>query len=114
MATLTRDLSGQNQTPTNQVGRDRVREDGATARLLVALGAAVGAWQILTSPDPAKAAIQVLIATGVALLVAAVLFAREVIQLLRAPLYVALVAILAIWLVLAYGSTQWNWSLLPG
>lgn len=85
----------------------------STARVLVALGAAVGVWQILTAPDPAKAAVQVLLAAGVAVLVAALLFARELVALLRGPLYVALVVLLLVWLVLSWGATQWQWSLLP-
>jgi hypothetical protein len=84
-----------------------------TARVLVALAVGGGAWQILTAPDPSKAAVQVLLAAGAAVLVGALLFARELIALLRGPLYVALVLLLLLWLVLSWGATQWQWSLLP-
>ena len=90
------------------------RAVGPTSKMLVAFGAALGAWQIMSAADPARAAVQVLMAAGAAVLVAALLFARELIEMLRGPLYVMLLVVLGIWLVLAWGSTQWQWSLLPG
>jgi protein-S-isoprenylcysteine O-methyltransferase Ste14 len=89
------------------------RAIGGTGKVLVAVAAGLAAWQILTAPDPSKAAVQVLMATGAAVLVASLLFARELTTMLRGPLYVALLLILVIWLVLAWGSTQWSWALLP-
>jgi hypothetical protein len=87
----------------------------ADARLIVVavLFAASGAWQILTTMDPSKIAVQVVIAAGVAALAAVLLFARELRQIVRPPLYVALVLGLIIWLVLSFGVSQWQWGLSP-
>jgi hypothetical protein len=85
-----------------------------TGKILVALAVAVGAWQILSAADPGKAALQVLLAAGFAVLVAALLFAGALGRVMRPALYATLVIVLAVWLVLAWGATQWSWNLLPG
>ena len=98
----------------NERSSERTGAIGGTGKLLVSLGAALGAWQILTAADPGKAAVQVLMAAGAAVLVALLLFGGEITRVLRPPLYTALVVVVLIWLVLAFGSTQWGWNLLPG
>ena len=113
VATLTRDIAVDDSVRLERRAGERGRSAGATAKVLIALAAGGGAWQIITAADPAKVAVQVLMAAGAALLVGSLLFANELIAILRGPLYVAFLVILTIWLVLAWGSTQWQWNLLP-
>ena len=114
MATVTRDSPTVESTRPDERTAGRGGSLGATAKILVACAAGLGAWQIITAAHPAKVAVQVLMAAGAALLVGILLFARELITILSGPFYVAFLVILTIWLVLAWGVTQWQWSLLPG
>ncbi len=99
------------QPPTSR----HVLTGRAASRLIViaVLFAAATVWQILTTMDPSKIAVQVVVAAGVAALAAVVLFARELRQLVSPPLYAALVLGLLIWLVLSFGVSQWQWGLSP-
>jgi hypothetical protein len=92
-----------------------VSTGGVTARLVLiaALLAALGAWQILTTPDLSKAAVQLVMAAGVAALTGVLLFAPKLRRIVAGPLYLALVLGLLVWLVLSFGVAQWQWGLLP-
>src|SRR5262245_19481904 len=105
---MTREMAADENARLDARSSERAGSFGATAKMLVTLAAGVGAWQIITAADPAKVAVQVLMAAGASLLVGAVLFARELIAILSGPVYVAFLVILTIWLVLAWGSTQWQ------
>jgi hypothetical protein len=81
--------------------------------LVAVLFAALGTWQITTASDPSQAAVQLVIAAGVAVLAGVLLFARELRRIVVGRLYLALVLGLLVWLVLSLGVAQWQWGLLP-
>lgn len=81
--------------------------------VIAVLLAALSAWQILTTPDPSRAAVQVVLAAGMAALAGVLLFGRELQRIVAGPLYLALLLGLVVWLVLAFGVAQWQWGLLP-
>ncbi len=87
----------------------------AASKLIVVavLFAAATVWQILTTMDASKIAVQVVVAAGVAALAVVLLFTRELRQIVAPSLYVALVLGLTIWLVLSFGVSQWQWGLSP-
>jgi hypothetical protein len=114
VATVTREGATVESTRLGEQTGQHSGSIGATAKILIACAAGLGAWQIITAADPAKVAVQVLMAAGAAVLVGVLLFARELIAILSGPFYIAFLLILTIWLVLAWGVTQWQWSLLPG
>ena len=82
-------------------------------KLLIAFAAALAAWQIVIAADPSQVAVDVLMAVGVATLVALLLFARDLSRLLSPSMVTLIVATNVIWLVLSFGVTQWDWNVLP-
>ena len=78
---------------------------------LVVLGESLGLWHL--PADRANPAVYLLIAAGSIALVAALLFARQLMATLHRPLYFALLLMLVLWLFLSLGVTQLGWSLLP-
>jgi hypothetical protein len=88
-------------------------EDEVAFVVIAVLFAALSAWQILTTPDPSKVAVQLVLAAGMAALAGVLLFGRELQRIVAGSLYLALVLGLVVWLVLAFGVAQWRWGLLP-
>jgi hypothetical protein len=78
---------------------------------VVVLGESLGLWHL--PADQANLGVYLLVAAGIVALVAALLFARRLMATLQLPLYLALVVLLALWLILSFGATQLGWSLLP-
>jgi hypothetical protein len=77
----------------------------------VVLGESLGLWKL--PADQANPGVYLLIAVGIVALAALLLFSRRLMASLHPPLYVALVLVLAVWLVLSFGVTQLGWALLP-
>jgi hypothetical protein len=75
------------------------------------LGESLGLWHL--PADQANPGVYLLVAAGIVALVAALLFARRLMTTIQPPLYVALVLMLALWLILSFGVTRLGWSLLP-